>query len=374
MIYLDYNATTPVDERVAEQMQPYIKEHFGNPSSSHRFGKTAKDAIELARKGVANLIGSNSNEIIFTSSGSESNNMVLKGAAFSLKEKGNHIITSQIEHPAIINPCKYLERLGYNVTYVPVDKSGIINTDDIRNAITDKTILITIMHSNNEVGTIQPIEEIGQIAREHQILFHTDAAQSVGKIPIDVKKLNVDLLSVAGHKLYAPKGVGALYIKEGISIEPLIHGAGQEFVKRAGTENVIFSVGLGKACEIAKNYIESSAIADMAALRDYFYNELRENFKDILHLNGHIEKRLPNTLNVSFEGYAGSEILSRMPEIAASTGSACHEGKNVISPVLKAMKIPEEVALGAVRFSTGRFTSIEDINYCLSLLKKQITI
>ena len=212
MIYLDYNATTPVDKRVAEEMQPYIDEHYGNPSSSHKLGIITKSAIDIARNRVAELIKCKPGEIIFTSGGSESNNMVLKGVAFSLKEKGNHIITSQIEHPAIINPCKYLERLGYNVTYIPVDRFGLINPKDVENLITDETILITIMHSNNEVGTIQPIEEIGKIARERQILFHTDAAQSVGKISIDVKKLSVDFLSVAGHKLYAPKGVGALFI------------------------------------------------------------------------------------------------------------------------------------------------------------------
>ncbi len=374
MIYLDYNATTPVDKRVAEEMQPYIDEHYGNPSSSHKLGIITKSAIDIARNRVAELIKCKPGEIIFTSGGSESNNMVLKGVAFSLKEKGNHIITSQIEHPAIINPCKYLERLGYNVTYIPVDRFGLINPKDVENLITDETILITIMHSNNEVGTIQPIEEIGKIARERQILFHTDAAQSVGKISIDVKKLSVDFLSVAGHKLYAPKGVGALFIKEGISIEPLIHGAGQEFGKRAGTENVIYNVALGKACEIAKDYTELSAVEKMVKLRDYFYNKLKDDFKDKLYLNGHIRKRLPNTLNVSFEGSIGNEILTKIPEIAASTGSACHEGMNIISPVLKAMITPEKIALGAVRFSIGRFTSKEDIDYCVSLFKERIKV
>lgn len=370
MIYLDYNATTPVEKEVAEEIQPFFYENYGNPSSTHKLGKFAKDALENARKRVSDLIGCLPDEIVFTSGGSELNNMVLKGVALSLKEKGNHIITSQIEHPAIINPCKYLERLGYKVTYLPVDRFGMVNPEDVKNSITDKTILITIMHSNNEVGTIQPIEEIGQISREYQILFHTDAAQSVGKIPINVKKLNVDFLSIAGHKLYAPKGVGALYIREGISIEPLIHGAGQEFGMRAGTENVILNVALGKGCEISKKYINRSFITEMIKIRDYFYDKLKESFGDMVNLNGHPEKRLPNTLNISFEGYIGSDILTKMPEIAASTGSACHEGRNIISPVLKAMKVPEKVALGAIRFSLGRFTTMKDVKECLNLLKK----
>lgn len=372
MIYLDYNATTPIDKNVSEEMKPYIDEYFGNPSSGHALGKKSKEAIQIARKRVAGLIGSKPEEIVFTSGGSESNNMVLKGVSFSLKNKGNHIITSGIEHPAIINPCKYLEQNGYHITYVPVDKFGMVNPEDVKKSINSKTILITIMHANNEVGTLQPIEEIGVIAQEHGILFHTDAAQSVGKILTKVTDLNVDFLSIAGHKLYAPKGVGALYIRAGISIEPLIHGAGQEFGKRAGTENVIYNVALGKASEIAQAYIESSPITTMTELRDYFHNKLIEYFGDIVFLNGHPEKRLPNTLNVSFKGYIGSEVLNKNPEIAASTGSACHEGKNLVSPVLKAMDTAEEIAMGTIRFSMGRFTSKKDIEECVELLRTNI--
>ncbi len=368
MIYLDYNATTPVDPAVAEAMQPYIGKHFGNPSSGHEFGQSAKKALIRARTSVAGLIECHPEEIIFTSGGSESNNMVLKGLAFSLREKGRHIITSLIEHPAVINPCKFLERLGFTVSYIPVDRSGIVDPDAIKNAITGNTILISIMHANNETGSIQPIEEIGRIAGEKGILFHTDAAQSVGKIPIDVKRMNVDFLTIAGHKLYAPKGVGALYAKNGTTIEPLIHGAGQESGRRAGTENIILDVALGKACEIAQAFIRPEAVSRMSSLREYFYDSLKSRFKGMLHLNGHAAKRLPNTLNVSFRGFVGSDLLKRMPEVAASTGSACHEGKNIVSPVLNAMGVEEDISLGAIRFSLGRHTTTQEIDTCVELL------
>jgi cysteine desulfurase len=359
MIYLDYNATTPIDKNVAEAMLPYIYGNYGNPSSNHELGVTAKKAIEMARAQVADLINCSTEEIIFTSCGSESNNMVIKGVSHTFKNKGNHIITSQVEHPAIINPCNYLEKLGYEVSYLPVDQYGIVNISKLESLITDKTILVTIMHSNNETGTLQPIEEISKICRRHNVLFHTDASQSLGKVPVDVATLGVDFLTIAGHKLYAPKGIGALYIKKGTNIEALIHGAGHESGRRAGTENIIFDVALGKACEIAKNKLENN---ELKLLTDYFYNQLKEKFGEKIHLNGHPEKRLPNTLNISFLGFNGHEVLGRLDNVAASTGSACHSGNTAISPVLKAMGVAEDVGRGAVRFSLGRYTTKDEID------------
>ncbi len=369
MIYLDYNATTPIDKEVADTMLPYLYSYFGNPSSSHVLGATAKSAIEHARSQVAQLLNCVSDEIVFTSGGSESNNTVLKGVAHTHKNKGNHIITSQIEHPAIINPCKYLERLGYEISYVPVDQYGMVSPSDIERLITDQTILVTIMHSNNETGTIQPIEAISKVCHKHPILFHTDASQSIGKVPIDVKKLDVDFLTVAGHKLYAPKGIGALYIRDGIQIEPLIHGAGHESGRRAGTENIILEVGLGKACEISVEALKSLKIKEIT---DYFYSRLKKNFGDGVVLNGHLKKRLPNTLNVSFVGLNGHEVLNQLKGIAASTGSACHSGMTSISPVLKAMGVTEEVGRGGVRFSLGRYTTKEEIETVMINLNKII--
>ena len=355
MIYLDYNATTPIDKDVSDAMLPYLYGNFGNPSSSHELGVIAKNAVENARRQV----------------GSESNNMVIKGVAHTYKNKGNHIITSKIEHPAIINPFKYLEKLGYEISYLSVDKYGIVNPSHVEKLITDKTILITVMHSNNETGTLQPIEEITEISRGHSIFFHTDASQSIGKVPVDVKKLGVDFLTVAGHKLYAPKGIGALYIKNGIDIEPLIHGAGHEGGKRAGTENIILDVALGKACEISTESLKGSEIK---RLTEYFYNSLKEKFGDAIHLNGHPDNRLPNTLNISFLGYNGHEVLNGLNEIAASTGSACHSGLTTISPVLKAMGVSDEVGRGAVRFSLGRYTTKEEIDTVIENLNKIIVI
>lgn len=367
MIYLDYNATTPIDKEVADAMLPYLYGNFGNPSSTHELGVTAKNAVEHARRQVAMILNCSPEEIIFTSGGSESNNTVIKGVAFTYKNKGNHIITSQVEHPAISNPCKYLEKLGYEVTYLPVDEYGMVNPLDVEKVITDKTILVTIMHSNNEVGTIQPIEEISEICKKHNILFHTDASQSIGKVLVDVKSLGVDFLTVAGHKLYAPKGIGVLYIRDGINIEPLIHGAGHEGGKRAGTENIILDVALGKACEIAMADLKESEINE---LTEYFYKRLKEKFGDKIHLNGHPEKRLPNTLNISFIGHNGHEVLNSLNETAASTGSACHSGLTTISPVLNAMDVSDEIGRGAVRFSLGRYTTKEEIDSVIENLNK----
>ena len=359
-IYLDYNASTPIDPKVVEAMLPYLREYYGNPSSGHWLGKQGKNAIEKARNQVASLIGAKPNEIIFTSGGSESNNQALKGIAFANNEKGNHIITSIIEHPAIINPCKYLETKGFKVTYVGVDEFGRVNPRDIEKAITDETILVSIMHANNETGTIQPIVEIGKIARKNSICFHTDAAQSVGKIPIKVEKLNVDLLSIAGHKFYAPKGIGALYIKEGTKIEQLIHGASHEMGKRAGTENTASIVGLGKASEIAEKTMNQYN-KRIQKLRDQLHKKLTEvaNVK----LNGHPTYRLPNTLNLSFQGVDSTELVSKLKNIALSTGSACHDQIKEPSKILIAMHIPRELALGAIRFSLGKFTKENEINY-----------
>ena len=369
MTYLDYNATTPIDKEVAEAMLPFLYGHFGNPSSTHSLGLAAKAAVEQARSHVASLIHCTPDEILFTSGGSESNNMVLKGVAHTFRNKGKHIITSVIEHPAILKPCTYLEGLGYEVSYVPVDHYGMVNPSDIESLITEKTILVTVMHSNNEVGTLQPIEEIGEICKKRGVLFHTDASQSVGKIPIDVHTLGVDFLTIAGHKLYAPKGVGALYMREGLHIEPLIHGAGHEMGRRAGTENILLEVGLGKACEVAIPALQSSAVIELTA---YFYNRLKESFGEAIVLNGHPDKRLSNTLNISFLGYDGYKILGSLTDVAASTGSACHAGTTAISPVLAAMGVSDRVGRGAVRFSLGRHTTKEEIDAVLAGLQKVI--
>jgi cysteine desulfurase len=368
-IYLDYNATTPVDPAVAEAMQPYITLHYGNPSSAHAYGRTAKAAIEEARRRVADLLGCSAEEIIFTSGGSESNNTVLKGIAYTYRPKGNHIITSAVEHPAIIMPCRALEQQGMQVTYLPVDRTGMVDPGDVRQAITPYTILISIMHANNEVGTIQPIAEISRLARQHGVLMHTDAAQSVGKIPTLVDELGVDFLSIAGHKVYAPKGIGALYMRSGLTLEPLIHGAGHEFGRRAGTENVIFDVGLGRACEIAKADLPRYQ-REVCRLRDFLWQELHKRLGDGLVLNGHVEQRLPNTLHVNFRGVIGAELLEKLPELAASTGAACHAGEVALSSVLKAMQVPPELGMGAVRFSLGRYTTREEIERAVQLIER----
>jgi cysteine desulfurase len=368
-IYLDYNATTPIDPAVAEAMQPYIATHFGNPSSAHAYGRTAKEAVERARAQVAGLLGCSPAEVIFTGGGSESNNTVLKGVAYTYRHKGHHIITSAVEHPAIIAPCQFLERQGLRVTYLPVDGTGMVDPDDVRKAITPQTILISIMHANNEVGTLQPIADIGRIAREHGVLLHTDAAQSVGKIPTRVDELGVDFLSVAGHKLYAPKGIGALYIRAGLALEPLIHGAGHEFGRRAGTENVIFAVALGRACEVAQADLPRYQ-REVRQLRDLLWQELHKRYGERVVLNGHPEHRLPNTLHVNFRGVVGAELLDKMPELAASTGSACHAGEVALSSVLQAMQVPPELGMGAVRFSLGRYTRRAEIDQAVELIER----
>ena len=370
-IYLDYNASTPIDPRVAAAMKPFLEDHFGNPSSGHWAATAAKAGIEAARAQVAALLGCQNDEIVFTSGGSEANNFALKGVFFAVRDKGDHIVTSAIEHPAIIAPCHFLERLGARIVYLPVDSTGRVNPDDLRRAITPRTILVSIMHANNEVGTIQPIRDCGRIAHECGVLFHTDAAQSVGKIPTDVNELGVDLLSVAGHKVYAPKGVGALFVRRGVLLEPLIHGGAQEGSRRAGTESALLAVGLGKACELARDLAPMERVR---TLRDHFWQELQRRFNDRVVLNGHPTHRLPNTLNVSFVGRIGAEILGRLDGVAASTGSACHAGRIELSPVLEAMDIAPEVGMGAVRFSLGRGTTRDEIEVAVARLSDILTI
>jgi cysteine desulfurase len=364
-IYLDFNATTPIAPEVAGAINHALAEPFGNPSSEHWAGLPARQAVEKARAQVAALLHCDADEVVFTSGGSESNNHALKGVFFARDGRGSHIITTQIEHPAVLNPCRFLERLGASITYLPVDSFGRVDPEDIRRALTPRTMLISVMHANNEVGTLQPIAEIARIARERNILFHTDAAQSAGKIPVRVDELGVDLLSLAGHKLYAPKGVGVLYVRKGVRLEPLIHGAGHESGRRAGTENILLDVALGAACELAQSWL---GVESTRQLRDLFWELLQTRFGKRVTLNGHPTERLPNTLNVSFVGKIGSTILSGLEGVAASTGSACHSGSVELSPVLKAMKVPPEIGMGAIRFSLGRTTTREEIEQVLSRL------
>jgi cysteine desulfurase len=366
-IYLDFNASTPTAPEVVDAMRMILEEPYGNPSSDHWAGSPAREAVDKARMQVAGLLGCKSNEIVFTSGGSEANNHTLKGVFFASGKADAHIVTTEVEHPAVINPCRFLERLGATVTYLRVDGFGRVNPDDVRRALRPSTILVSVMHANNEVGTIQPIEEIAQITHEAGILLHSDAAQSAGKISFTVQELGVDLLSVAGHKLYAPKGVGALYIRDGISLEPLIHGASHESGRRAGTENVLLDVALGAACDLARR----KGMDAVRELRDLFWSLLQDKFGDRVVLNGHPIERLPNTLNVSFVAQVGAEILGRLPEVAASTGSACHAGSVELSPVLRALGIPPEIGMGAIRFSLGRTTTqgeVEAVVENLSLM------
>ncbi len=368
-IYLDYNASTPIAPEVAAVMRTAIDHAFGNPSSPHWAGVPARQTVDRARSQVAGVLGCAPEEVVFTSGGSESNNFALKGAFFASKRARRHIITTQVEHPAIVAPCRFLERLGAEITWLSVDGAGRINPDDIRSAITADTILISVMHANNEVGTIQPIEDCAAVARAHGIPFHTDAAQSVGKIPTRVGDLGVDLLTIAGHKLYAPKGVGALYVRNGIALEPLIHGAGHEGGRRAGTESAILAAALGEACVLAADLTDMERVRN---LRDRFWGALRERFGNRVALNGHPEHRLPNTLNVSFAGHIGADILARLDGVAASTGSACHAGRIELSPVLAAMGVPAEAGVSAIRFSLGRSTTAEEIEEVVERLTRAI--
>jgi cysteine desulfurase len=371
-IYLDYNATTPLDPAVVDAMLPYLREHFGNPSSSHAFGRTAHEAVDRARQQVAELLGAQPDEIVFTGGGSEASNLAVKGAVFAKLHglfgrwaKGAHIITSAVEHPATLQPCDFLRRLGCKITILPVDRRGLVDPEAVRKALDRSTTLVSIMHANNEVGTLQPIREIAKLAHERGALMHTDAAQSVGKLPVNVEEMGVDLLSVAGHKLYAPKGVGVLFVRRGVKLEPLIHGATHEAARRAGTENVAYLVALGKACVIARQSLPQGT-ERLLSLRERLWDRLRTALGDGVVLNGNPENRLPNTLNVNFVGQVGVDLLKAVPEVAASVGSACHEGDRqrtfMLSPVLTAMGVPVSLGRGAVRLSVGRFTTEEEVD------------
>jgi cysteine desulfurase len=371
-IYLDYNGTTPIDPRVVETMLPYLTMHFGNPSSSHFYAHAPHTAIETAREQVASLLDCAPDEVIFTGGGSESDVLAIRGIALALRSRGNHIITQQTEHPAVRETCRLLERLyGCRVTYLPVDHDGRVEPSALEAAITDQTVLVTIMLANNETGTLQPVAELARIAHDHHALFHTDAAQAVGKMPTRVSRLGVDLLTVAGHKLYAAKGVGALYIRRGIPLEPVISGGGQEKGVRAGTENVAFLVGLGVACRLASEELPESA-ARLQLLRDRLHQKLSEYLPGIVHLNGHPTERLPNTLNVSLDGVIGEEVLASTPGIAASTGSACHAGSTDPSAVLTAMGIERARALGALRLTLGRWSTSEEVEQAATLLAQTV--
>jgi cysteine desulfurase len=372
MIYMDHSATSPVDPEVFEAMKPYFTDSFGNASTLYSLGRDARKAMESAREEVALIIGAETKDIIFTSGGTESDNIAIKGTAYKLKNKGNHIITSDIEHPAVDETCKYLEKNGFEVTYLPVYEDGIVKVSDLEAAITDKTILITVMHANNEIGTIQPIAEIGKIARERGIYFHTDAVQTVGKIPVDVKELKVDMLSLSSHKLYGPKGVGALYVRKGVRIEPIIHGGGHERGIRPGTENVAGIVGLGKACSLARENLERDA-KKLRGLRDRLIEGVLEQNEDS-YLNGHRTKRLPNNANFRFTGIEGESLILHLDSkgIASSTGSACSSTKLEPSHVLMAIGLEEVEAHGSLRISLGHENTEEDIDFTLTAIKEVV--
>jgi cysteine desulfurase len=374
MIYMDHSATAPVDPAVFEAMKPYFIDSFGNASTLYSLGREGRRAMESARKQVASIINADPKEIIFTSGGTESDNIAIKGTVYRLKNKGNHIITSNIEHPAVTETCKYLAKHGFDVTYVPVDNDGIVKASDVEDAITDKTILITIMHANNEIGTIQPIAEIGKIAHEKGIYFHTDAVQSVGKIPVDVNELNVDMLSLSSHKLYGPKGIGALYIKKGVRLEPILHGGGHERGIRPGTENVPGIVGLGKACEISQENLEKE-MQELTRLRDKLIKAVLEENEEA-YLNGHPTQRLPGNVNFRFTGIEGESLILHLDSkgIAASTGSACSSTKLEPSQVLMAIGLKEVEAHGSLRISLGRDNTEEQIDYVIKSIKEVVDI
>lgn len=359
-IYLDYNATTPIDPAVADAMEPYLREHFGNPSSDHVYGYRARLAVNDARERLAALLQVEPDEVVFTGGGSEANNLAIKGIAYTRRDRGNHIITSAVEHPAVINTLHYLQQEGYRVTVLPVDPNGQVDVGQVADAITPETILISIMHANNEVGTTQPIRAIAAIAHARNVLVHTDAAQSVGKIPVVVPDLGADLLTVAGHKLYAPKGVGTLIVRRGLRLEPLIHGAGHEGGYRAGTENVPYLVGLGQAATLAASRLPEYQ-QRVGALRDALHHRILEGIPSAL-LNGHPVERLPNTLNMSFPGVnAGALLAAIRDQVACSTGSACHAGHASPSGVLLAMGRDEGLASAALRLSLGWGTTMDEV-------------
>lgn len=367
-VYLDHAATTPVHPSVLQEMHKVLETHFGNPSSLHFYGRAAKQHLEVARERVARLLGAGQQEIIFTSGGTEADNLAVMGTALSYQERGRHIITSTIEHHAVIDPCQMLARNGFEVTFLPVDKDGVVDPGDVKKAIRRDTILITIMHANNEIGTIEPVPEIGKVARKHGIIFHTDAVQTAGYLPINVDDLNVDLLSISAHKIYGPKGAGALYIRQGVELKPLIHGGGQEKTCRPGTENLPGIIGLGKAAEIAasEHLYESRRYKQLS---DRLIQGIKALIPDA-KINGHPEKRLPHNVNVSFRGAKGKCLLVGLDQegIAVSTGSACSSGSSQLSHVLEAIGLSQEEGAGTIRMTVGRSTTVDDIDYVLGVL------
>jgi cysteine desulfurase len=369
-IYLDYNATTPIDPRVTEAMRPFLAEHFGNPSSSHGYGDAPRAALTAARGGVANLIGAGPDEIVFTGSGSEADTLAIRGVVLAALADDRarwahgcpHIVTQRTEHPAVLRACEALQRLhGIDVSYLPVATDGLVDPGALADAMTDRTVLVTVMHANNETGAVQPIADLAAIAHARGALLHTDAAQSVGKIPVQVEALGADLLTVVGHKMYAPKGVAALYVRAGLRLEPVVPGGGQEGGRRAGTENVALAVALGAAADLAADALAGGEPDRLRDLRDSLHELLERRLPGRVLLNGPQRARLPNTLNVSIEGSTGDVLLARASRIAASTGSACHSGATDPSPVLKAMDLGDTRALAAVRLSLGRWTTLESV-------------
>ena len=371
IIYFDNAATTKIKTEVLNEMMPYLTRNYGNASSLYSIGRLSKRAIENSREQIAQLINCHPNEIYFTGSGSESDNTAIKGYAFKNKNKGNHIRTSKIEHPAILETCKNLENKGFEISYIDVNENGILNLEELKKSIKPSTILISIMFANNEIGTIEPIEEISKIAKENNIIFHTDAVQALGNVKIDVQKMNIDMLSMSGHKINAPKGVGALYVKNGIDIERFIDGGHQEKNKRAGTENVASIVGMGKACEIANRNFEIHT-KSLKKLRDYYIAKITKEMGDRIRINGPLENRLPGNANISFKEIDGSELVYRLDEynICVSSGSACSSKNTTPSHVLKAINVPEEFLNGAIRTSFGDNNTFEEINYLINCLKK----
>ena len=373
IIYLDNSATTKIKTEVLNEMMPYLTTEYGNPSSLYSVGRKAKKAIEKGRGQVAELINCNPHEIYFTGSGSESDNTALKGFAYANKEKGNHIITSKIEHHAILETCETLERQGFEVSYINVDENGVIKIDELENAIRPSTILISVMTANNEIGTIQPIEEISKIAHSRNIVFHTDAVQAIGNMPIDVEKMGIDMLSLSGHKINAPKGIGALYIKNGIKVEKYINGGHQERNQRAGTENVAGIVGLGKACELSNKNMNTH-IRNLSKIRDYYLNKLQKEMPQKIRINGGMENRLPGNANVSFEGVNASELIFKLDEkkICVSSGSACSSGNTTPSHVLTAIKVPEKYLNSAIRTTFGENNTFEQVDYVVKVIKNLV--
>lgn len=370
--YFDHNATTPIDNEVFKAVVPYYEQLYGNPSSSYYIGRQVRDKIENVRSSIASYFNMNPEGVMFTSSGSEADNMIIKGIALGNKNLGNHIITTKIEHPAVLNTCKFLENNGFEVTYLDVKENGIIDTQELKNAIKDNTILISIMYANNEIGTIQPIQEIGQIAKEKGIIFHTDAVQAIGEIRIDVQKLNIDCMSISGHKIYAPKGIGMAYIKPGIKFEPLIHGGSQEFHLRAGTENVIGIIALGKAIELLDKNIENNN-EKLIDLKSYILNKIQNNLTDYI-INGDIDKRTLNNINLSFKDIDGESLLLALDldGICVSSGSACHSDSMEPSHVLRAIGVPNDYISGTLRISFGKNTTKKEIDYLIEKIKEKI--